>query len=148
MTQLGYIWVLYWFYIVLVDKILRFNRNLVNFENWFITLNALNSGTVLNTGNRPLYTKMGHFAAIRPLHTDRPLCRLCYTMMDCFGAFFAFYVHFRNLMHLPYLMQFYVIRLCFGNIIKLEIYVKIGRWVIFWIKREWLKLPGNAGPSC
>ena len=30
-------------------------------------VNALNSGSVLNIGNRPLYTMMSHFAAIHPI---------------------------------------------------------------------------------
>ena len=63
--------------IYLLVHLLLYERVLLNISlhNW-IRLNALYSGSVLNTGNRPLYTMDGHFArftfthwwaALRPL---------------------------------------------------------------------------------
>ena len=38
--------------------------DLSKYKNRFSWVNALNSGSVLNTGNMPLYAKMDRFAAI------------------------------------------------------------------------------------
>ena len=68
-----------------------------------IRLNSLNIGSVPNTGYRPLYTNMSHFAAFAPLQTDEPLRGFWshYTVMGRLAAHFRYLVHYRNSVNLP-----------------------------------------------
>ena len=68
-----------------------------------IRVNALNSESVLNSKNMPLYIMMSTFAPFVPLHIDGPLCDLWpdYTTMSHFKAYFQYLAHFWKLVLLP-----------------------------------------------
>ena len=80
-------------------------------------VNALNSRSVVNIGNRPIYKMMGRYSALgpithwwaalrplAPLHTEGSFCSLWsyYTLKGRFAAYFHYLIHIRNLVHLPW----------------------------------------------
>ena len=68
-------------------------------------VNALNSGSVLNTENKLRYTMISHFAALGRI-THCSLSPL-YKLMGHLAAHFRNLVYFWNLVHLPFLAIYF-----------------------------------------
>ena len=82
------------------DKISNI-KNVYHYEN--CRVNSLNNGSVPNTGYRPLYTIMSHFAAFGPiidcLTASGPWPY--YITVSRFAAHFRYLLSIRNLVNLP-----------------------------------------------